>query len=244
MPHAAHPLPVLLFFHGGAWALGNLDTEEATCLSLAEQIPCAVVSVDYRLAPEHPYPAALQDCYAVLNWVAQAADTFGGDARRIAVSGESAGGNLAAALTIKTKDLEGPSIASQVLFYPATKLTGDPTDSQKAFGRGFFLDDADMDGARLMYVPDRELWSHRYVSPLLADDLTGLPPALIITAGCDPLRDEGEAYAKRLKDAGVQARVVCYEDMLHAFLLLFRASRSRNDALATASAALREAFGS
>ena len=242
-PAGDTPLPVLLFFHGGGWVLGNLDTEEDTCLSLAKRIPCIAVSVDYRLAPEHPYPAAPDDCYAALLWVAEHGRALAADPRRIAVSGESAGANLAAALTLMSRDRKGPAITFQALFYPATNLGDSTAESVRDFGEGFFLGSRDMEGAKAMYVPEKKDWSSPYVSPLLAPDLSLLPPALVVTAGCDPLRGDGEAYASRLANAGVQAKCVCYEDMIHAFLLLFKSSRSRQQALDTAAAALREAFG-
>jgi acetyl esterase len=241
-PSGDTPLPVLLYFHGGGWMLGNLDTEEDTCLSLAKRTPCIAVSVDYRLAPEHPYPAATEDCYSALLWVAEHGRSMGADPARIAVSGESAGGNLATVLAMMSRDRRGPAITFQALFYPATNLADSSTESARDFGEGFFLSSRDMEGARAMYVPEKKDWSSPYVSPLLAPDLSLLPPALVVTAGCDPLRDDGEAYAKRLADAGVPAKCVCYEDMIHAFILLFKSSRSRQQALDTAAAALRDAF--
>ncbi len=240
-PTGTTSLPLLLYFHGGGWVLGNLDTEEDTCLSLAKRTPCIAVSVDYRLAPEHPYPAAPEDCYAALLWAAEGR-LPGADPARIAVSGESAGGNLATVLTMMSRGRKGPAISFQALFYPATSLGDSTTESAKEFGEGFFLGSRDMEGAEAMYVPDKKDRSSPYVSPLLAPDLSLLPSALVVTAGCDPLRDDGEAYAKRLSDAGVQTKYVCYEDMIHAFLLLFKSSRSRQQALDTAAAALRDAF--
>ena len=242
IPEGPTPLPILLFFHGGAWVLGNLDTEEDTCLALARLTPCIAVSVDYRLAPEHPYPSALDDCYATLQWAAEKADTFGGDQGRIAVSGESAGGNLAAALALMSRHRKGPAIAFQLLFYPVTNLAEWNTESHRAFREGFFLKEEDMAGARSLYAPNEADWSSPYLSPLLATDLRGLPPALVVTAGCDPLGDEGEAYAKRLQNSGVHASHVCYEDMIHAFLFFFKSSASRSKALEHASEELRRAF--
>jgi acetyl esterase len=241
-PDGKGPFPILLFFHGGAWVVGDLlDAEDHICAALAEQTPCVVVSVNYRLAPEHPYPEGLEDCYAALQWAT--GHVPDGDGTRIAVSGESAGANLATVVTLMSKERGGPLISSQILFCPVTNLVGYNTESQQTFAEGFFLRRADMDGARLLYVPDERVWKDPHVSPLLADDLTGLPPALVITAGCDPLRDEGEAYARRLQDAGVAARSIRYEDMIHAFLLFFKSSQSTRKALELASAALREAFG-
>ena len=223
--------------------LGNLDTEEDTCLALAKRTPCIAVSVDYRLAPEHPYPAAPEDCYAALLWAAEHGRSLGADPGRIAVAGESAGANLATVLTLMSRDRKGPAVAFQALFYPATNLSDATTASIRDFGEGFFLASRDMEGARAMYVPEKKRWSDPYVSPALAPELSSLPAALVVTSGCDPLRDDGEAYATRLADAGVPVTCVCYEDMIHAFLLLFKKSRSRQQALDTAAAGLKEAFG-
>jgi len=236
-------LPLVLYFHGGGWVLGDLDMEEDTCIALARQTPCIVASVDYALAPERPYPAARDECYAALRWASLHGDEVGADKGQIAVAGQSAGGNLAAVTALMSRDLGGPAITFQALFYPATSLGGDPTPSQKAFGDGFFLNAGDMEGVASMYVPDEGERRHPYVSPLLAADLTRLPPALIITAGCDPLRDEGEAYARRLTRAGVKADVLRFDDMIHAFLFLLKSSDSSRRAIEKAALALREAFG-
>ena len=241
-PESARPLPLLLYFHGGGWVLGNLDTEEDTCIALARQTPCIAVSVEYALAPEHPYPAGRDDCYAALLWASEQGQTIGADGRRIAVAGESAGANLATVLAMMARDLKGPAIAFQALFYPATNLADDTTRSKKDFGEGFFLTLADMEGATSLYVPDGNDRSRPYVSPLCAHDLSGLPPAFIVTAGCDPLRDEGEAYGARLSEAGVKVKCVRFDDMIHAFLLLFKRSESRLRAVEMAALALRDAF--
>ncbi len=240
---AARPLPLVLYFHGGGWVLGDLDMEEDTCIALARQTPCVVASVDYALAPERPYPAARDECYAALVWASGQADAIGADKRRIAVAGQSAGGNLAAVIAMMSRDLGGPAIAFQALFYPATNLGGEPTQSRKAFGEGFFLNAGDMEEVASMYAPDEKERRHQYISPLLAPDLGRLPPALVITAGCDPLRDEGEAYARHLASAGVKTDVVRFDDMIHAFLFLFKSSQSSRKAVETAAAALRDAFG-
>ncbi len=235
--------PILLYFHGGGWALGSLETEEDTCLALTKRTPCIALSVDYSLAPEHPYPAAPEDCYAALLWAAEHGPAFGGDPQRIAVCGESAGANLAAALTLMSRDRKGPGIVFQTLFYPAVDLTDSVTRSAKDFADGFFINSRDTEDSKARYVPVKEERSLPYVSPLLAPDLSALPPAFVITAGCDPLRDEGEAYAKRLVEAGVRATHIRFEDMIHAFLILFKQSGSRQRALDMAASALREAFG-
>ncbi len=241
VPEGPGPFPVLLYFHGGGWVMGNiLEMEDDNLTTLASSTPCVIVSVDYRLAPENPYPEARDDCYEALRWVAENAVAINGDSRRIAVSGESAGGNLAAVTALMSRDRGGPPICFQLLIYPATSLAGPDTESAKVFGQGFFLSQDDMEGVRSLYVPDRKDWTSPYVSPLLAEDLGGLPPALVITAGCDPLRDEGEAYAARLNEAGVPAELICFEDMIHAFLDFFPRSQSSLKALEAASKALRD----
>ena len=243
IPQGNGPWPVLLFFHGGGWIVGNLDMEHHVCLSLAHKTPCIVVSVDYRLAPEHPFPAAPEDCYAALEWVTTRADSFGGDRSRIALGGESAGANLAAAVTLMSKNRRGPAAALQALFNPALNIAEFDSESHKAFGEGFMLTRADMEETRSMYLANEEDRRNPYASPLLADDLNGLPPTFIITAGCDPLKDDGELYAKRLKEASVPVKYTCYEDMIHGFLFFFRKSESSRKALEEAASELRKAFG-
>jgi acetyl esterase len=241
-PEMEGPRPVVVFYHGGGWVVGGLDMEENICLSLAGDTPCIVVSADYRLAPEHPFPAGLNDCYAVFQWAVREGHRIGGEEGRVAVSGESAGANLAIAVSLMAKDLNGPVAAFQVLFNPATSLADCNTASLRDFGEGFLLTRADMEGSRSLYLRTEKDRSNPYASPLLAPDLSGLPPALIITAGCDPMRDEGEAYARRLQDAGVPVQYTCYEDMVHGFLCFFRSSDSSAKALKEASDALREAL--
>ena len=240
---AKDPLPLLLYFHGGGFVLGDLDMEEDTCIALGWQTPCVVVSVDYALAPEHPSPAAREEAYAALLWAAGHAGEIGADAGRIAVAGQSAGGNLAAVISIMSRDLGGPTIAFQALFYPATDLAAGASPSRRDFSKGFFLDARDMEGVVSMYVPDEKDRLHPYVSPLRVQDASRLPPALVVTAGCDPLRDEGEAYARRLSDAGVKAEIFRLGDMIHAFLYLFKSAGSTRRVIETTAARLREAFG-
>ena len=241
-PAGGRPLPVLVFYHGGAWVMGDLDMEEHICLSLAAETPCIVVSVDYRLAPEHPFPAGLNDCYAAFQWTAERAKSFGADPARVALCGESAGANLVAAVTLLSRDKGGPLAACQILFYPVTNLADFHTESHRRFGEGFLLSRAGMEGARSLYVANEADWSSPYVSPLLAQDLGGLPRALVITSGCDPLRDEGEAYARRLEDAGVPVRRMRYEDMVHGFLCFFPEADSARAAIREAAETLRHAF--
>jgi acetyl esterase len=203
-PSTEGPPPFFLDIHGGGWWMGNGFPFHTNMVAFAAQTGAIVISVDYRLAPEHPYPAALEDCEAVLRWMAAEGASLGGDPSRIAVGGGSAGGNLAAALALKMRDEGGPSIAFQYLLVPATDLSGtrdwrsyDETENR------YVLTVAGIQSMIEAYVPDAIRRMDPYVSPLLEGDLSGLPPALVVTALFDPLRDQGEAYARRLEDAGV-----------------------------------------
>ena len=235
--------PILVFYHGGGFRLGDLDTYDPICRELADRSAAIVVSVGYRLAPEDVYPAAVDDSYAALEWVHAHAADIGGDARRIAVGGDSAGGNLAAVVSLKARDLAGPPIVFQLLIYPLLNFADMETESHKLFAEGYLIGGAAAEFTRDAYLPNPADRRHPYASPLLADGLEGLPPTLVITAAFDPLRDEGEAYARKLADAGVQARASRYEGVPHAFLYVPAAmSRKSDGALDEAAAALRRAF--
>jgi len=210
--------PALVYFHGGGFVFGNLDTHDAVCRALAMESDAVVISVDYRLSPEHKFPAAVEDSHAVTVWVAANAERLGIDARRIAVGGDSAGANLATVVAMRCRDAGGPALASQVLLYPVTNFSSFETDSHRELAEGYFLTRAAMDWFTGHYLASADLTRHPEVSPLLAADLSGLPPALIITAEFDPLRDEGEAYAKRLQQAGVPVTITRYPGMIHGFV--------------------------
>lgn len=217
-PSAGEALPFYLDIHGGGWWMGDGFPFDAAARAFASAVPAIVVSVDYRLAPEHPYPAALEDCEAVLRWLAREGAALGGDPTRIAIGGESAGGNLAAALAIKMRDEGGPPIRFQALHVPATDLSGTRDwHSYDEAGEGYVLTVRGIEQMAAAYVPDPERRMEPYASPLLEGDLSGLPPALVVTALFDPLRDQGEAYARRLEDAGVSV-VLHREDGLHGFI--------------------------
>ena len=221
---AATARPIVVYFHGGGWAAGDLETHDSTARYFAANAGAVVVSVDYRQPPEHKFPAAVNDSFAASEWAAAHARDIGGDAARIAVAGDSAGGNLAAVVCQLAKQRGGPQIAYQVLLYPAVDLRGFADDplypSRGQFGNGeFFLSRRDMEWFRSLYLSDIAAESHdSRVSPIAAADLSGLPPALIVTAGCDVLRDEGEAYADRLMAAGVPVEYRCYDGTIHAFM--------------------------
>jgi acetyl esterase/lipase len=238
---AGASLPGLVYYHGGGWVIGDLDTHDVFCRQLTAEAGIAVVSVDYRLAPEHKFPAAVDDAWAAARWVAADADQLGIDARRLAVGGDSAGGNLAAVVCLMARDQKGPAIAAQVLNYPVTDLAAD-TDSYRDFADGYLLT---RDGMRWFighYLASPEQASDWRASPLRARSLQGLPPALIVTAGFDPLRDEGEAYARRLRDAGGRVDYVCYGGMLHGFLPMGRLIDTAQRAVSHIAASLRQAL--
>ena len=210
--------PALVYFHGGGFVFGNLDTHDAVCRAIAKESGAVVISVDYRLAPEHKFPAAVDDCYAATVWVAANAERLGIDASHIAVGGDSAGGNLATVVALRCRDAGGPALALQLLLYPVTDMSSLETASHRECGEGYFLTRAAMDWFTGHYVGSAELARHPEASPLLAANLSGLPPALVITAEFDPLRDEGEAYAQRLEQAGVPVTISRYDGMIHGFI--------------------------
>src|ERR1700733_10018965 len=210
--------PALVYFHGGGFVFGNLDTHDAVCRAIAKESGAVVISVDYRLAPENKFPAAVDDSYAATVWVAANAERLGIDAHRIAVGGDSAGGNLAAVIAIRCRDAGGPALAAQVLLYPVTDSSSFETESHREFAEGYFLTRGAMDWFTGHYVASSDQRRHPEASPLLASNLSGLPPALVITAEFDPLRDEGETYAERLRQAGVPVTVTRYPGMIHGFV--------------------------
>ena len=212
-PKGSGVFPTLVYYHGGGWVIGGLDVVDGLCRSLANRAHAVVISVDYRLAPEHPYPAAVEDAYAALTWVADNAAGLNIDAERLAVGGDSAGGNLAAVVALLARDQNGPPLIYQVLLYPATDfLRG--TASYRDNGDGLFLTTDLMNWFEGHYRATADDWR---ASPLRASDLTGLPAALVVTAEFDPLRDEGKAYAARLREAGVETEMRRYDGQIHGF---------------------------
>ena len=208
--------PAIVYLHGGGWATGDLETHDGTCRVLADQSDCVVVAVDYRLAPEHPFLAAVDDAVAAYRWVHQHADELAIEPGRVGVMGDSAGGNLAAVIAQVTRDTDVPPPVAQCLVYPATDMRmREP--SHETFSAGFFLTRAAMHWYRRAYVPDEADWDSPLASPIEQTDLSGLAPALVVTAGFDPLRDEGRRYAERLAEAGVPTRYRCYDDLVHGF---------------------------
>lgn len=224
-PAGEGPLPVVVFYHGGGWVIGNLETVDRPCRSLANAAGAVVVSVDYRLAPEHRYPAAFDDSYAATVWVAEHAAELGGDPNRLVVAGDSAGGNLAAAVALAARDRGGPAIAAQLLAYPVTNFDFS-TPSYEDNKTGYLLTRGAMQWFWAHYLGAMDLGQDPLICPARADNLAGLPPAFVATCEYDPLRDEGEAYAQRLKDAGVDVVAKRYDGMMHGFLWTLGATPS------------------
>ncbi|MGC9954598.1 MAG: alpha/beta hydrolase [Rhizomicrobium sp.] len=232
-------LPALVFFHGGGFAIGDLDSHDGLCRLLASESGARVVAVDYRLAPEHKFPAAVEDSYAAVSWVEENAARLGVDANRIAVGGDSAGGTLSAVVCQRAKEADGPKIAGQLLMFPMTQLGG-TFASLREFAVGHFLDKQSMEWFYRNYVPPGSDFADPRLSPLLAEDVSGLPPAYVMLGGCDPLHDEGLAYAQKLRAAGVAVTVADYPDMLHSFIYLQAVLPQAYTALAAAAKALRQ----
>ena len=234
-------LPGLVYLHGGGWVLGDLETHDAICCRLANEARCAVVAVEYRLAPEHPFPAALEDCVAAFAHVVRNAEALGIDPDQIAVGGDSAGGNLAAVLALMSRDGALPPALYQLLLYPAVDL-GMSSPSYAAPTAGMTVSPATMRYFVDHYVPDPEQRDDWRVSPIRAASLAGAPPALVVTCGHDPLRDEGRLYAARLEREGVPVTLLHMSDQTHGMLTLTKPIRAAGGVLAFVGAMLRDAF--
>ena len=235
-------LPILVYYHGGGWVIGDLDTHDYACRELCVGARCLVVSVDYRLAPEARFPAAVLDSWAALQWVAANAEDLGGDPGRIAVGGDSAGGNLSAVMSILARDAGDPKLAFQLLIYPAVDMDfSRPSIDENA--DGYVLTKDHMIWFRGHYLGSEGDRADFRASPLIADDHSNLPPALVITAEFDPLRDEGRDYAETLQAAGVPATLSNYEGQVHVFFQLSPILDGGRQAVEEACAALRDAFG-
>ena len=239
---ADETLPVLVYYHGGGWVIGDLDTHDTLCRELANGARCCVVAVDYRMSPEQRFPVAVDDCVAATYWVRREAASLGIDAARLAVGGDSAGGNLAAVVAIVARDAGDLPVAYQLLIYPATdQRRGAPSHTSN--GQGYLLTTDSMKYFHDHYLPDAARDLDWRASPLLHADLSKLPPALVLTAGYDPLRDEGMQYAERLTDAGSQATYVCFDRQIHGFITMGRVLDEANSAVALCAAELRRALG-
>ncbi|MFZ5914385.1 MAG: alpha/beta hydrolase [Pseudomonadota bacterium] len=236
------PLPCLVYYHGGGWVIGDLETHEGACRMLANDSGCRVISVDYRLAPEHVFPAAPEDCFAALKWVAANAQPLGVDPKRIAVGGDSAGGNLSAVVCQMAREAGGPSVAFQLLIYPATDMALG-TGSKKENATGYFLEERTMHYFYDLYVPKGTDENDPRLSPLRAKNFAGLPPAYVITAQYDVLRDEGRLYAEKLKEAGVKVTHVNYDTLIHGFFTMAGVIPAARPAIADAAKAVKAALG-
>jgi acetyl esterase len=238
-------LPLVVHYHGAGWVGGDLDTHDAIARYYATHADAIVIAVDYRLAPEHRFPAAVDDAYAAAEWAAAHGRAFGGDPARLAVTGDSAGGTLATVVCALARDRGGPAIRFQALLYPPADLRSAASyASRAAFGGGdYFLGAADIDWFRRQYLPSPETDAQDpRVSPIVAADLSRLPPALIVTAGFDPLLDEGKAYAERLSEAGVAVEYRCFDETVHAFVSFAGMIPAGIEALALVSSRLRRAL--
>ncbi|MBU9711405.1 alpha/beta hydrolase [Evansella tamaricis] len=242
-PQGEGPFPILMYYHGGAFleGFGDINTHDNIIRSLAARTNSVVIATGYRLAPEYTFPTAVEDSYAAILWAVEHADTFNGDTERISVAGDSSGGNLATAMTLMSRDRNGPELISQVLMYPLTTFQDVPLESRDIYDSGYYLlSRSVMYRARDLYTPDEWMWFSPYSSPLQAEDLSGLPPALIITAEFDPLRDEGEAYAERLAEFGVPVQGSRYRGVMHGFISLYEIMKTGQYGLQEATTFLRQ----
>jgi acetyl esterase len=234
-------LPVLVYFYGGGWSLGTLDTCDGVCRMITNAAGCVTVATGYRLAPENKFPAAVEDCHAGAQWVAAHAAELGVDATRLAVGGDSSGGNLAAAVALLARDRGGPSITHQLLVYPNTDHQAD-TPSMREIADEHFFNPSSVRWYWGMYLAAPEDGENPLASPLRADDLSGLPSATVITAEYDPLRDEAELYAAKLKAAGVPVEIIRYDGMMHGFFTMVGVLDTAKDAVLDAAGRLRAAL--
>jgi acetyl esterase len=241
-PEGKPPFPILIFFHGGGFVLGNLDEFDALCTFLANGASCVVVSVDYRLAPEYKHPAAVEDALTAVNWIAKNAGEIGGDETKVAVAGDSAGANLAVISSMLARDKSFPALIYQVLICPWLDLSSTNTDSYKYFGDGLWLSKANIYWYRNHYLENEDQAKSYLVSPMLAEKLNGLPPTLIIAAEYDVLRDEGKIFADRLSAKGIQVQYNCYNGMLHDFVTVPGLFDKAKDAINEICCALKKVF--
>jgi acetyl esterase len=238
---AAGPLPTLIYFHGGGFVAGSLESHDGLCRLFAAEGGFKVIAVDYRLAPEHPYPAAVDDAWAATQWIEENAAQLGVDAGRIAVGGDSAGGMLAAIVTQMAREKGGLKIAYQLLMFPNTQMGGD-TASLNEFAVGYFLERRAIEYFSSLYLPASVDKNSPKVSPLRAKDFSGLPPAYVMLGGFDPLHDEGLAYAEKLRAAGVKVTITDYADMVHCFIYLQTVLPQAYDAVAKAAKCVKDAL--
>ena len=241
-PEDGDKFPIIIYSHGGSWISGNLDTHDNVCRKLSQNTKAIVISVDYRLAPENHFPAGLNDVYNVLQWTNKNAKSIDGDESHIAIAGDSAGGNLSAAVCLMAKDKNGPRIACQVLIYPSTNIYELNTKSWSDFSNDFNISKEEMEKYISLYVPQKEDRKNPYASPLLVKEFNQLPDTLVITAEIDPLRDEGEAYDNKLKETGIQTEVIRFNGVTHGFITMDKITDKADDALNQISLYLQKEF--
>jgi len=241
-PGKEGPYPMIVYYHGGGWFMGNLDSHDNICRRLSLKAGAILVAVDYRLAPEHVFPAAADDAYSALVWAHSNAAMLGGDPSRIAVAGDSAGGNLAAVTAITARNRKAPRISCQALVYPATDLSRLDTESHRNFAEGFYLSGDNTRKFRSLYAPDERDWKNPRISPLLERSLKGLASAVVITAQFDVLRDEGEAYAHRLEESGVAVAHRRFNGVIHGFMVMDRILPQSPEAIAYIAEEMKKAF--
>jgi acetyl esterase/lipase len=241
-PHGIGPFPLLVFFHGSGFVLCSLDTHDGMCRNLCAGAQCVVASVDYRLAPEHKFPAGIDDCLCATRWAAAHAAELGADPTRVALAGDSAGANMAAVTALRVKEEGGPTLCAQLLLYPVTDYHTPGTASYEENAEGYGLTRDTMKWFWAHYLNDASEGGHPHASPLRAADLSGLPPALVITAEYDPLRDEGEFYADKLRKAGVPTALTRYDGVNHGFMFWVGAVDKAGAAMSQACEWLRGIF--
>ncbi|MEB1809440.1 MAG: alpha/beta hydrolase [Bacillaceae bacterium] len=244
-PNGEGPYPIIMYYHGGAFleGYGSIETHENIVRALAGRTQSIVVAVGYRVAPKYVFPTAIEDGYDALLWAYDMAEAWNGDVSKIAVAGDSAGGNIATVVAMMSRDEGGPELTAQVLYYPLTTFQDVALPSRNVYDSGYYLlSRSVMYLARDKYTPEPDMWSNPYTSPLEAEDLTGLPPTLIITAEFDPLRDEGEAYGKRLSDFGVPVETIRYKGVMHGFISFYEVMYRGNHGLQKSVHYLRTAF--
>lgn len=244
-PKSEGPHPIIVYYHGGAFleGYGNIDTHDNIIRALSARTGSVVIAVGYRVAPEYIFPTAVEDSYATLLWAYEHAKRWNGDKKRIAVAGDSAGGNLATAVALMARDEQGPSIVAQALLYPLTTFQDLPLQSRIMYDSGYYLlSRSVMSRSRELYTPLEEMWLSPYLSPLNAENLADLPATLIITAEFDPLRDEGEQYGQRLAESGVPVRHLHYQGVMHGFISFYEVMELGEHGLAETALFLRQAF--
>lgn len=241
-PEDGTNFPIIIYSHGGFWIAGNLDTHDSVCRKLSKNTNAVVISVDYSLAPEKPFPAGLNDVYNVLQWTYINAENINGDKKHIAIAGDSSGGNLASAVSLISRNKNGPKITCQILIYPSTNIYKLNSESWSYFANDFNISTEEMEKYISIYIPEKEDRKTPYASPLLANEFNGLPDTLVITAEIDPLRDEGESYANKLSEAGIQTKIIRINGVPHGFITMDKATKKADEVLNQISSYLKLEF--